>query len=180
MELNVNVNVRIENLDQILAALSTLVTVTPALPAVPTEDKPVRRGRPRKAVEKAEEPKAEESKAEESKAEEQKAEPAVEESKAEEPKAEEPKAEEPKAEEPKTEEPKAEEPKAEEPKAEEPKDLLPALRAQCMALSRVAGADRVLQVIKSFGFKGLTAVPVEKHAELLQILVDEIKAAEGK
>ena len=58
--------------------------------------------------------------------------------------------------------------------------MLPALRAQCMALSRVAGADRVLQVIKSFGFKGLTAVPVEKHAELLQILVDEIKAAEGK
>ena len=165
MELNVNVNVRIENLDQILAALSTLVTVAPALPAVPTEDKPVRRGRPRKAVEKAEEPKAE---------------PAVEEPKAEEPKAEEPKAEEPKAEEPKAEEPKAEEPKAEEPKAEEPKDLLPALRAQCMALSRVAGADRVLQVIKSFGFKGLTAVPVEKHAELLQILVDEIKAAEGK
>ena len=161
MELNVNVNVRIENLDQILAALSTLVTVAPALPAVPTEDKPVRRGRPRKAVEKAEEPKAEESKVEE-------------------PKAEEPKAEEPKAEEPKTEEPKAEEPKAEEPKAEEPKDLLPALRAQCMALSRVAGADRVLQVIKSFGFKGLTAVPVEKHAELLQILVDEIKAAEDK
>ena len=49
-----------------------------------------------------------------------------------------------------------------------------------MALSRVAGADRVLQVIKSFGFKGLTAVPVEKHAELLQILVDEIKAAEDK
>lgn len=145
MELNVNVNVRIENLDQILAALSTLVTVAPALPAVPTEDKPVRRGRPRKAVEKAEEPKAEE----------------------------------PKAEEPKTEEPKAE-PAVEEPKAEEPKDLLPALRAQCMALSRVAGADRVLQVIKSFGFKGLTAVPVEKHAELLQILVDEIKAAEGK
>ena len=160
MELNVNVNVRIENLDQILAALSTLVAVAPALPAVPTEDKPVRRGRPRKAVEKAEEPKAEEPKAE----------PAVEE----------PKAEEPKAEEPKAEEPKAEEPKAEEPKAEEPKDLLPALRAQCMALSRVAGADRVLQVIKSFGFKGLTAVPVEKHAELLQILVDEIKAAEGK
>ena len=155
MELNVNVNVRIENLDQILAALSTLVTVAPALPAVPTEDKPVRRGRPRKAVEKAEEPKAG---------------PAVEE----------PKAKEPKAEEPKTEEPKAEEPRAEEPKAEEPKDLLPALRAQCMALSRVAGADRVLQVIKSFGFKGLTAVPVEKHAELLQILVDEIKAAEGK
>ena len=105
----------------------------------------MRRGRPRKAVEKAEEPKAEEPKAE----------PAVE-------------------------EPKAEEPKAEEPKAEEPKDLLPALRAQCMALSRVAGADRVLQVIKSFGFKGLTAVPVEKHAELLQILLDEIKAAEGK
>ena len=165
MELNVNVNVRIENLDQILAALSTLVTVAPALPAVPTEDRPVRRGRPRKAVEKAEEPKAEEPKAE----------PAVEE-----PKAEEPKAEEPKAEEPKAEEPKAEEPKAEEPKAEEPKDLLPALRAQCMALSRVAGADRVLQVIKSFGFKGLTAVPVEKHAELLQILVDEIKAAEDK
>ena len=165
MELNVNVNVRIENLDQILAALSTLVTVAPALPAVPTEDKPVRRGRPRKAVEKAEEPKAE---------------PAVEEPKAEEPKAEEPKAEEPKAEEPKAEEPKAEEPKAEEPKAEEPKDLLPALRAQCMALSRVAGADRVLQVIKSFGFKGLTAVPVEKHAELLQILLDEIKAAEDK
>ena len=160
MELNVNVNVRIENLDQILAALSTLVTVTPALPAVPTEDKPVRRGRPRKAVEKAEEPKAEEPKAEE-------------------PKAEEPKAEEPKTE-PAVEEPKAEEPKTEEPKAEEPKDLLPALRAQCMALSRVAGADRVLQVIKSFGFKGLTAVPVEKHAELLQILVDEIKAAEGK
>ena len=126
MELNVNVNVRIENLDQILAALSTLVTVSTALPAVPTEDKPVRRGRPRKAVEKTEEP------------------------------------------------------KAEEPKAEEPKDLLPALRAQCMALSRVAGADRVLQVIKSFGFKGLTAVPVEKHAELLQILVDEIKAAEDK
>ena len=150
MELNVNVNVRIENLDQILAALSTLVTVAPGLPAVPTEDKPVRRGRPRKAVEKAEEPKAEEPKAE----------PAVEE--------------------PKAEEPKAEEPKAEEPKAEEPKDLLPALRAQCMALSRVAGADRVLQVIKSFGFKGLTAVPVEKHAELLQILLDEIKAAEGK
>jgi septal ring-binding cell division protein DamX len=140
MELNVNVNVRIENLDQILAALSTLVTVAPALPAVPTEDKPVRRGRPRKAVEKTEEPKAEEPKAE----------PAV------------------------------EEPKVEEPKAEEPKDLLPALRAQCMALSRVAGADRVLQVIKSFGFKGLTAVPVEKHAELLQILVDEIKAAEDK
>ena len=165
MELNVNVNVRIENLDQILAALSTLVTVAPALPAVPTEDKPVRRGRPRKAVEKAEEPKAE---------------PAVEEPKAEEPKVEEPKAEEPKAEEPKAEEPKAEEPKAEEPKAEEPKDLLPALRAQCMALSRVAGADRVLQVIKSFGFKGLTAVPVEKHAELLQILLDEIKAAEDK
>lgn len=164
MELNVNVNVRIENLDQILAALSTLVTVAPALPAVPTEDKPVRRGRPRKAVEKAEEPKAE---------------PAVEEPKAEEPKAEEPKAEEPKAEEPKAEEPKAE-PAVEEPKAEEPKDLLPALRAQCMALSRVAGADRVLQVIKSFGFKGLTAVPVEKHAELLQILVDEIKAAEDK
>ena len=164
MELNVNVNVRIENLDQILAALSTLVTVAPALPAAPTEDKPVRRGRPRKAVEKAEEPKAE---------------PAVEEPKAEEPKAEEPKAEEPKAEEPKAEEPKAE-PAVEEPKAEEPKDLLPALRAQCMALSRVAGADRVLQVIKSFGFKGLTAVPVEKHAELLQILVDEIKAAEGK
>ena len=135
MELNVNVNVRIENLDQILAALSTLVTVAPALPAVPTEDKPVRRGRPRKAVEKAEETKAEEPKAE----------PAV-----------------------------------EEPKAEEPKDLLPALRAQCMALSRVAGADRVLRVIKSFGFKGLTAVPVEKHAELLQFLVDEIKAAEGK
>lgn len=149
MELNVNVNVRIENLDQILAALSTLVTVAPALPAVPTEDKPVRRGRPRKAVEKAEEPKAE---------------PAVEEPKAEEPKAEEPKAV----------------PAVEEPKAEEPKDLLPALRAQCMALSRVAGADRVLQVIKSFGFKGLTAVPVEKHAELLQILVDEIKAAEDK
>ena len=139
MELNVNVNVRIENLDQILAALSTLVTVAPALPAVPTEDKPVRRGRPRKAVEKAEEPKAE----------------------------------------PVVEEPKAEEPKAE-PAVEEPKDLLPALRAQCMALSRVAGADRVLRVIKSFGFKGLTAVPVEKHAELLQILVDEIKAAEGK
>ena len=160
MELNVNVNVRIENLDQILAALSTLVTVAPALPAVPTEDKPVRRGRPRKAVEKAEEPKAEEPKAEE-------------------PKTEEPKAEEPKAEEPKAEEPKAE-PAVEEPKAEEPKDLLPALRAQCMALSRVAGADRVLQVIKSFGFKGLTAVPVEKHAELLQILVDEIKAAEDK
>ena len=170
MELNVNVNVRIENLDQILAALSTLVTVAPALPAVPTEDKPVRRGRPRKAVEKAEEPKAEEPKVEE---------PAVEEPKAEEPKAEEPKAE-PAVEETKAEEPKAEEPKAEEPKAEEPKDLLPALRAQCMALSRVAGADRVLQVIKSFGFKGLTAVPVEKHAELLQILVDEIKAAEGK
>ena len=165
MELNVNVNVRIENLDQILAALSTLVTVSTALPAVPTEDKPVRRGRPRKAVEKAEEPKAEEPKAEEPKAEE--------------PKAEEPKAEEPKAEEPKA-EPAVEEPKAEEPKAEEPKDLLPALRAQCMALSRVAGADRVLQVIKSFGFKGLTAVPVEKHAELLQILVDEIKAAEDK
>ena len=162
MELNVNVNVRIENLDQILAALSTLVT--PALPAVPTEDKPVRRGRPRKAVEKAEEPKAEEPKAE---------------SAVEEPKAEESKAE-PAVEEPKAEEPKAEEPKVEEPKAEEPKDLLPALRAQCMALSRVAGADRVLQVIKSFGFKGLTAVPVEKHAELLQILVDEIKAAEGK
>ena len=161
MELNVNVNVRVENLDQILAALSTLVTVAPALPAVPTEDKPVRRGRPRKAVEKTEEPKAEEPKTEE-------------------PKTEEPKTEEPKAEEPKAEEPKAEEPKAEEPKAEEPKDLLPALRAQCMALSRVAGADRVLQVIKSFGFKGLTAVPVEKHAELLQILVDEIKAAEGK
>ena len=180
MELNVNVNVRIENLDQILATLSTLVTVAPALPAVPAEDKPVRRGRPRKAVEKAEEPKVEEPKAEEPKAEE----PKAEEPKAEEPKAEEPKAEEPKAEEPKAEEPKAEEPKAEEPKAEpaveEPKDLLPALRAQCMALSRVAGADRVLQVIKSFGFKGLTAVPVEKHAELLQILVDEIKAAEGK
>ena len=172
MELNVNVNVRIENLDQILAALSTLVT--PALPAVPTEDKPVRRGRPRKAVEKAEEPKAEEPKAEEPKAEEPKAESAVEEPKAEESKAE------PAVEEPKAEEPKAEEPKVEEPKAEEPKDLLPALRAQCMALSRVAGADRVLQVIKSFGFKGLTAVPVEKHAELLQILVDEIKAAEGK
>jgi hypothetical protein len=169
MELNVNVNVRIENLDQILAALSTLVTVAPALPAVPTEDKPVRRGRPRKAVEKAEEPKAEPA-VEEPKAEEPKAEPAVEE----------PKAEEPKTEEPKAEEPAVEEPKAEEPKAEEPKDLLPALRAQCMALSRVAGADRVLQVIKSFGFKGLTAVPVEKHAELLQILVDEIKAAEGK
>lgn len=169
MELNVNVNVRIENLDQILAALSTLVTVAQALPAVPTEDKPVRRGRPRKAVEKAEEPKIEEPKAE----------PAVEEPKAEELKAEEPKAEEPKAEEPKA-EPAVEEPKAEEPKAEEPKDLLPALRAQCMALSRVAGADRVLQVIKSFGFKGLTAVPVEKHAELLQILVDEIKAAEDK
>ena len=160
MELNVNVNVRIENLDQILAALSTLVTVAPGLPAVPTEDKPVRRGRPRKAVEKAEEPKAEEPKAE----------VVVVDYMTEEPKAEEPKAE----------EPKAEEPKAEEPKAEEPKDLLPALRAQCMALSRVAGADRVLQVIKSFGFKGLTAVPVEKHAELLQILLDEIKAAEGK
>ena len=166
MELNVNVNVRIENLDQILAALSTLVTVAPALPAVPTEDKPVRRGRPRKAVEKAEEPKVEEPKAEEPKAEE----PAVEE----------PKAEEPAVEEPAVEEPAVEEPKAEEPAVEEPKDLLPALRAQCMALSRVAGADRVLQVIKSFGFKGLTAVPVEKHAELLQILVDEIKAAEGK
>jgi hypothetical protein len=173
MELNANVNVRIENLDQILAALSTLVTVAPASPAVPTEDKSVRRGRPRKAVEKSVRrgrprkavEKAEEPKAEEPKAEEPKAEPAV---------------EEPKAEEPKAEEPKAEEPKAEEPKAEEPKDLLPALRAQCMALSRVAGADRVLQVIKSFGFKGLTAVPVEKHAELLQILVDEIKAAEGK
>lgn len=164
MELNVNVNVRIENLDQILAALSTLVTVAPALPAVPTEDKPVRRGRPRKAVEKTEEPKTEEPKAEEPKAE-----PAVEEPKAEEPKAEEPKSE-----------PAVEEPKAEEPKAEESKDLLPELRAQCMALSRVAGADRVLQVIKSFGFKGLTAVPVEKHAELLQILVDEIKAAEDK
>lgn len=161
MELNVNVNVRIENLDQILAALSTLVTVAPALPAVPTEDKPVRRGRPRKAVEKAEEPKVEEPKAEE-------------------PKTEEPKTEEQKAEEPKAEEPAVEEPKAEEPAVEEPKDLLPALRAQCMALSRVAGADRVLQVIKSFGFKGLTAVPVEKHAELLQILVDEIKAAEDK
>ena len=159
MELNVNVNVRIENLDQILAALSTLVTVSTALPAVPTEDKPVRRGRPRKAVEKTEEPKAEEPKAEEPKAEEPKAEPAVEEPKVEEPKA---------------------EPAVEEPKVEEPKDLLPALRAQCMALSRVAGADRVLQVIKSFGFKGLTAVPVEKHAELLQILVDEIKAAEDK
>ena len=151
LNVNVNVNVRIENFDQILTALSTLVTVAPAMPAVPTEDKPVRRGRPRKAVEKAEEPKAEE-----------------------------PKAEEPKAEEPKAEEPKAEEPKAEEPKAEEQKDLLPALRSQCMALSRVAGADRVLQVIKSFGFKGLTAVPVEKHAELLKILVDEIKAAEDK
>ena len=155
MELNVNVNVRIENIDKILAALSTLVSA-PALPAVPTEDKPVRRGRPRKVVEKAEEPKAEE------------------------PKAEEPKAEEPKAEEPAVEEPAVEEPAVEEPAVEEPKDLLPALRAQCMALSRVAGADRVLQVIKSFGFKGLTAVPVEKHAELLQILVDEIKAAEGK
>lgn len=174
MELNVNVNVRIENLDRILVALSTLVTVAPALPAVPTEDKPVRRGRPRKAVEKAEEPKTEELKAEEPKVEEPKAEPSVEEPKVEEPKTEEPKAEEPKA------EPAVEEPKVEEPKTEEPKDLLPALRAQCMALSRVAGADRVLQVIKSFGFKGLTAVPVEKHAELLQILVDEIKAAEGK
>ena len=170
MELNVNVNVRIENIDKILAALSTLVSA-PALPAVPTEDKPVRRGRPRKVVEKAEEPKAEEPKAEEPKAEE----PSVEE-----PVVEEPAVEEPAVEEPKAEEPAIEEPKAEEPKAEEPKDLLPALRAQCMALSRVAGADRVLQVIKSFGFKGLTAVPVEKHAELLQILGDEIKAAEGK
>ena len=160
MELNVNVSVRVENIDQIVAALATLVTVAPALPAVPTEDKPVRRGRPRKAVEKTEEPKAEEPKAEE-------------------PKTEEPKAEEPAVEEPKTEEPKVEEPKAE-PAIEEQKDLLPALRAQCMALSRVAGADRVLQVIKSFGFKGLTAVPVEKHAELLQILADEIKAAEDK
>ena len=165
MELNVNVNVRIENIDRILAALSTLVSA-PALPAVPTEDKPVRRGRPRKAVEKAEEPKTEE--------------PKTEEPKAEEPKAEEPKAEEPAVEEPAVEEPAVEEPAVEEPKAEEPKDLLPELRAQCMALSRVAGADRVLQVIKSFGFKGLTAVPVEKHAELLQILVDEIKAAEDK
>ena len=171
MELNVNVNVRVENLDQILATLSTLVTVAPALPAAPTEDKPVRRGRPRKAVEKAEEPKVEEPKTEE---------PKTEEPKTEEPKTEEPKTEEPKAEEPAVEEPAVEEPKTEEPKAEEPKDLLPALRAQCMALSRVAGADRVLQVIKSFGFKGLTAVPVEKHAELLQILVDEIKAAEDK
>lgn len=167
MELNVNVNVNVENLDKILAALATLAqalpalaTLAPALPAVPTEDKPVRRGRPRKAVEKTEEPKAEEPKTEE-------------------PKTEEPKIEEPKAEEPKAEEPKAE-PAVEEPKTEEPKDLLPALRAQCMALSRVAGADRVLKVIKSFGFKGLTAVPVEKHAELLQILVDEIKAAEGE
>lgn len=160
MELNVNVNVRVENLDTIVAALAPLANLlshaapveAPVVQAEEpvTEEKPVKRGRPRKA--KVEEPKVEEH----------------------------PVVEEPVAEEPKAEEPVAEEPKAEEPKAEEPKDLLPALRAQCMALSRVAGADRVLQVIKSFGFKGLTAVPVEKHAELLQILVDEIKAAEDK
>lgn len=156
MELNVNVNVRIENLDQILAAVSPLVTLlsagAPAIAPV-TEDKPVKRGRPRKAAEKVEEPKVE-------------------------PVVEEPKAEEPKAE-PVVEEPKAE-PVVEEPKAEEPKNLRPELQAACVRLSRAVDANRVVAVIQSFGYKGLTTVPVEKHAELLQILTAEAEAAEGK
>ena len=142
MDINVNVNVRFENLEKIVVGLAGIAAAA-ALGAEQTRE-PVKRGRPRKAAEKVEEPKVE---------------PVMEETKA---------------------EPVVEEPKAEEPKAEEPKDLRKELQNACVRLSRAVDANRVVTVIQSFGYKGLTTVPVEKHAELLQILTAEAEAAEGK